>query len=272
MSRKAVVIFATNKYFVLGLRLISHWEHHYKSNNKIDFIFISDSDPRQYYNKKNIHYIPVSKDLSFLEIMILRWRYAAKVASFGIHDEILMVDADTSISNDFSDDAFSSNFTILKHPDNDNRDWILNHSFENNKRSSAYFKFTKNEVYYNAGLVTTSPSVMIELNDHISKWYRQNQAMGIATPWHDETYINKYAHVVRVPEKVLFGDSLFLNMSDKGGDVMITGHPSGSGVYVFDNARTIDDAYMSVLGQLSEIDINNHKWTISNEGKVEIVN
>jgi hypothetical protein len=271
MGRKAIVIFATNKYFVLGLRLISHWEHHYKSDNKIDFIFISDSDPKQYYDKKNIHYIPVGNDLSFLDIMILRWAYASKIASFGLHDEILMIDADTSINKDFSDENFSSNLTMVKHPDNDNRDWILNHSFENNKRSSAYFRFTKNEVYYNAGLLVASPKVMIDLNEHISKWYRQNIAMGISTPWHDETYINKYAHTVKIPEKILYQDTVFLTMSDKGGSSMITGHSSGSGVYVFDNARAIDNAYTKILEQLHAMDINNCKWIISDEGKIQIV-
>lgn len=269
-GRKAIIIFATNKYFILGLRLISHIQKHYKTENHLDYIFISDSDPKQYYDNKNIHHIPVSKDLSFMDIMILRWGYAAKVASWGIHDEIILIDADTSIKHDFTDSDFSSKFTTLLHPDNDDRDWMLNYTFEKNKKAAGYFKFADNEVYYNAAFLAASPSVSEDIYRKLLEWHRTDVRNDIQPPWHDETYINKYAHVYRIPEKIIDGKNSFLSLGDKGGKSLLTDLEHQSGVYVFDNARVINDVYRNALTSLTNLDIDS-KWDILDDGTVYLV-
>ena len=48
MSNIGIVIIATNAYFVLGVRFIKKFMHHYKGDNSITFYFFSDTDPKPY--------------------------------------------------------------------------------------------------------------------------------------------------------------------------------------------------------------------------------
>ena len=43
-----IVILATNAYFVLGIRFIKKFMHHYDGNKQITFYFFSDTDPKPY--------------------------------------------------------------------------------------------------------------------------------------------------------------------------------------------------------------------------------
>ena len=45
MSNIGIVILATNAYFVLGVRFIKKFIHHYKGDKQITFYFFSDTDP-----------------------------------------------------------------------------------------------------------------------------------------------------------------------------------------------------------------------------------
>jgi hypothetical protein len=45
MSKIGIVILATNAYFVLGVRFIKKFMHHYKGNSDVKFYFFSDEDP-----------------------------------------------------------------------------------------------------------------------------------------------------------------------------------------------------------------------------------
>ena len=52
-----IVILATNAYFVLGIRLIKKFIHHYKGDKQISFYFFSDTDPKPYLQDEvDVHF------------------------------------------------------------------------------------------------------------------------------------------------------------------------------------------------------------------------
>ena len=48
MSKIGIVILATNSYFVLGVRFIKKFMHHYKGESPVKFYFFSDEDPKPF--------------------------------------------------------------------------------------------------------------------------------------------------------------------------------------------------------------------------------
>ena len=58
MNKIAIIIIATNSYFILGLRFIKKFMHYYNGNSIIKFYFFSDHDPRNYFSSDiNLEYI-----------------------------------------------------------------------------------------------------------------------------------------------------------------------------------------------------------------------
>jgi len=43
-----IVLLATNAYFILGLRFVKKFFHHYKGDKKLVFYFFSDENPKPY--------------------------------------------------------------------------------------------------------------------------------------------------------------------------------------------------------------------------------
>jgi len=59
MSDIGIAIVATNSYFVLGIRFIKKFIHHYKGDKKIRFFFFSDTNPFEYIQDEvDVVYIP----------------------------------------------------------------------------------------------------------------------------------------------------------------------------------------------------------------------
>ena len=57
MNKIGIVILATNAYFVLGIRFIKKFIHHYKGESQIKFYFFSDKDPQPFLsNNINLEY------------------------------------------------------------------------------------------------------------------------------------------------------------------------------------------------------------------------
>jgi histo-blood group ABO system transferase len=268
MSKKAVVIAATNKYFALGLRLISHWNHHYKSDNKIDFIFISDRDPNEYSVANNIKHIAVTPSESFMEIAMYRWQVAIKLAESEEYDEIICVDADTTIGSDFTDENFSSEFTAMKHMYNDNYEHKMNNLIENNKRAASFFKFEDDGDHYHCGFVVATPEIFKDLGLKMNEWWQTDIANGVEARWHDESYFNKYVYTVRPLTKALDTKKLFMSLGDKAGVLFFKNSKLRAGAHNFDEGKRLQGPFQRFMKNLSRAKLVGKRWDISTNGTI----
>ena len=127
-----IVILATNAYFVLGLRFIKKFTHHYIGNSNIRFYFFSDREPFPYlndYDSSLVEYYNVSHG-SWIEGVGSKF-----INILSLHekdmDYFFYFDADTNIQKDFTENWFIGDLVGLEHFGNNG--WMLdNKGFERN--------------------------------------------------------------------------------------------------------------------------------------------
>lgn len=268
MSKKAIIVAATNKYFALGLRLISHWNHHYKSDNTVDFIFISDRDPNRYFVANNIKYVEVPPSESFMEIAMYRWELASKLAESAEYSEIICIDADTTISSNFTDEDFSSEFTAMKHMYNDNYEHKMNNLIENDERAASFFKFEDDGDHYHCGFVVATPEIFKDLGLKMNEWWQTDVANGVEARWHDESYFNKYLYTVRPITRALNTNRLFMSLGDKAGHMFFKGSTRRAGAHNFNEGKRLQGPFERFMKNLSKANLVDKRWDISANGTI----
>jgi len=215
MSKIGIVILATNAYFVLGVRFIKKFMHHYKGNSEIKFYFFSDEDPTsylkegtnvQFYFTKHNNWVD-GTNAKFLSILSLKDCDS---------DYLYYFDADTNVSRDFTEEWFIGDLVGGEHYGN--RGWLKGGvGFDKNPKSKAYVpRDTPLPCTYHYGaFFGGKKDRMMDFCKTLREWQMEDKKINYEPGVNDESYINAYFHYnppLTVPcEKFMF------DISDKGG-------------------------------------------------------
>lgn len=135
MSNIGIVILATNSYFVLGIRFIKKFMHHYKGDSNIKFYFFSDTDPKDYLSDGFNFEWYYNKHTSWMDGTNSKFKNIISLENCN-SDYLYYFDADTNVSKDFTEEWFLGDLVGGEHWGN--RHWLANgNGFDRNPQSKA---------------------------------------------------------------------------------------------------------------------------------------
>ena len=215
MPNIGIVILATNAYFVLGIRFIKKFVHHYKGDKQITFYFFSDTNPNPYL-KDNI-------DVQFFETYHNNWVEGTNDKFSNIlkldtckSDYLYYFDADTNISKDFVDEWFLGDLVGGEHYGN--RSWLKNGAgFDRNPESKAFVP--ENTLlpctYHYGAFFGGKKDLVINFCNTLREWQLEDKKIPYEPGCNDESYINAYFHFN--PPYTVPCEKFMFDISDKGG-------------------------------------------------------
>ena len=218
MEQKKIgmVILATNAYFALGVHFIKKFSHHYKGDAKITFYFFSDTDPKDY--------LPDGIDVEYINQVHDTWMNATNSKFINILsledrdvDYLIYVDADTSVSKDFTHDWFIGDTVGLEHFGNNG--WMKDiKGYDRNPASKAYVPLNTPlfQMYYHGCLFGGKKSNIMEACEILYNNQLEDKKIRYEPGVNDESYINQYYHY-NPPTLTVYLDKYMFNVSDKGG-------------------------------------------------------
>lgn len=216
MSKIGIVILATNSYFVLGVRFIKKFIHHYKGNSHIKFYFFSDRDPRPFLQDNiDVDYQKSFHD-SWVDATNDKFRNIISLGEKSECDYLYYFDADTNVSKDFTEEWFLGDLVGGEHYGN--RSWLANGSgFDRNAESKAYVPSDTKlpcTYYYGAFFGGRKEKVVIFCKT-LREWQIEDKKIPYEPGVNDESYINAYFHYN--PPYTVPSEKFAFDISDKGG-------------------------------------------------------
>jgi hypothetical protein len=215
MSNIGIVVIATNAYFVLGVRFIKKFIHHYKGDNNITFYFFSDTDPKPY--------LPDNIDVEFIQESHSNWQDGTNSKFKNIislenckSDYLYYFDADTSVSKNFDGDWFIGELVGGEHYGN--RSWLANcNGYDRNPASKAFVPFDTDLpcMYYYGAFFGGKKEKVIEFCKILREWQLEDKKIPYEPGVNDESYINAYFHYN--PPQVVTCENFKFDISHKGG-------------------------------------------------------
>lgn len=210
-----IVILATNAYFVLGLRFIKRFIHHYKGGDNISFFFFSDTNPKPY--------LPDNIDVKFFEQRHKNWVDGTNSKFKNMIllenedvDYLYYFDADTNVIKDFDGSWFIGDLVSGEHYGN--KSWLKDGAgFDRNPKAMSYVPRDSPLPYtyrYGAFFGGTKENV-IKMVKQLRDWQIADKSWGYEPPVNDESYINKYFHYNE--SKTIQCENFPFAVSDKGG-------------------------------------------------------
>jgi hypothetical protein len=258
MKEIGIVVLATGKYFVLGLRILHRINHFYTGNLKLVFHFFSENNPKDYLALDNIIYHKVN-NVAWNETMLQKLQVIQEAVETENHDYFLYVDADTNVYKKFDNTYLANDSFIAEHWMNEAPDI----HYEKNPLSSAYISPEKYpKFYYQANYFGGTKSNMLSLLKTSIKLFKKDLSNGTLARAEDESYINKYLSV-KPPSKSFDPTSKNFPfvIGDKGQDThRIWGKTIKE---MFDNQN-----YEQLLFQIKQLRNQNVLWNIQNHSIV----
>ncbi len=215
MPNIGIVILATNAYFVLGIRFIKKFIHHYKGNSHITFYFFSDTDTKSYVSD-NI-------DIEFFKVYHSNWVEGTNDKFKNIislseckSDYLYYFDADTNISRDFTEDWFLGDLVGGEHYGN--RTWLKDGAgFDRNPQSKAYVPLDSQlpYTYHYGAFFGGKKERVLNFCSTLREWQIEDKKIPYEPGCNDESYINTYFHFN--PPYTVPCEKFMFDISDKGG-------------------------------------------------------
>lgn len=209
-----IVILATNRYFLLGLRFIHKWRKYYKGNENITFHLFTDINPCDYIDMKDVVY-HYSTNKTWVEGANSKFHNILKLRDTK-EDYLYFFDADTNIVKDFTEEWFLGDLVGGQHFGD--QDWMKEiKSYDRYTESSCYIpNDTKYpQMYYYGAFFGGLRKEMIKLCEQIYKRQQENKNIGHEPPVNDESYLNREYHY-NPPSKVVLCPDFDFVISDKG--------------------------------------------------------
>jgi hypothetical protein len=211
-----VVIIATNAYFVLGVRFIKKFLHHYKGEESVTFYFFSDTDPKDY--------LPEHVDVVFIPEHHNNWQDGTNSKFKNMlsletckSDYLFYFDADTNVGQDFTAEWFLGELVGGEHYGNSSflKDGV---GLDRHPASRAYVPVTSKlpYTYYYGAFFGGRKHKVMQFCSVLRHNQIVDQSVGYEPPVNDESYINQYFHFSPPDKTVACPDFKFL-VSDKGG-------------------------------------------------------
>ena len=194
----AIIIIATNSYFLLGMRFLKQWLH-YNTDNKYKFYVFTDKNileyiPEKYHNK--VEYIHTehkswedSTNSKFQGIIDLYPKIKDNTES------IYYFDADTSISEKFNSKWFDLGDLVSGQHYNDLYEGPK--VFDRNPESKAYISedTDRPQMYYYGAFFGGKLDNVVEMCNKLLEWQDEDKKINYEPIWNDESYLNKYFHI-----------------------------------------------------------------------------
>jgi hypothetical protein len=214
-----IVILATNAYFVLGIRFIKKFMHHYKGDNNITFYFFSDTDPMPYVqNGVDIKYFHVTNK-NWVDGTNLKYESIMKTVEVLKSDYLFYFDADTNIGTNFTEEWFLGDLVGGQHYQDrfahkENKD----KPFDRNPNSKAYVPLDTQlpEMYFYGAFFGGTSASMISFCELMYFYQQEDKKIGYEPVWNDESYLNREFHF-NPPTKIVYSTEFKFLVSDKGG-------------------------------------------------------
>lgn len=218
MNTIGIVIIATNAYFVLGVRFMKKFMHHYKGDKRIKFYFFSNESPKEY--------IPDSIDVHYAEQVHHNWVEGTNSKFKNIlsikdvlieTDYVYYFDADTNISKDFTDDWFLGDLVGGEHYGN--RGFLKGCvGYDKNPISRAYVPQDTPLpcTYYYGAFFGGKTNRVLEFCQTLYDNQIEDGKIPYEPGTNDESYINQYFHY-NPPSYVVPTEKFMFDISDKGG-------------------------------------------------------
>jgi hypothetical protein len=215
MSKVGIVILATNSYFVLGVRFIKKFMHHYKGKSPVKFYFFSDEDPKPFLqNNIDVEYHEV-KHTSWVDATNDKFRSIIGLADCD-SDYLYYFDADTSVSRDFTEEWFLGDLVGGEHYGN--RSWLKDGAgFDKNPISKAYVPADTNLscTYHYGAFFGGKKNIVIDFCKTLREWQIEDKKIPYEPGVNDESYINAYFHYN--PPMTVPCEKFGFDISHKGG-------------------------------------------------------
>jgi hypothetical protein len=215
MSKIGIVILATNSYFVLGVRFIKKFMHHYKGESEIKFYFFSDEDPAAYISDDiKVEYHP-AHHTSWVDATNDKFRNIVDLADCD-SDYLYYFDADTSVSNDFTADWFLGDLVGGEHYGN--RGWLANGAgFDRFEKSKAYVPLDSKlpYTYHYGAFFGGKKDRVVDFCKTLREWQIEDKKIPYEPGVNDESYINAYFHFN--PPMTVPCEKFAFEISHKGG-------------------------------------------------------
>lgn len=215
MHRIGIVLLATNAYFVLGVRFIKKFMHHYKGDCEIKFYFFSDEDPAPYLQENTNVEFHFTKHNNWVDGTNSKFSSIISLENCD-SDYLYYFDADTNISRNFTEQWFLGDLVGGEHYGN--KSWLKNGAgFDKNPNSQAYvpndtpFECT----YYYGAFFGGLKDIVINFCKVLREWQLLDKKIPYEPVWNDESYINAYFHYH--PPSIVFCKNFMFDVSDKGG-------------------------------------------------------
>ncbi len=216
MSKIGIAIVATNAYFVLGLRFIRKFMHHYKGESDVRFFFFSNIDPAPYLKSNEDVVFINNTHSSWVDATNSKFKNIIELENTDC-DYLYYFDADTNITKDFTSDWFLGDLVGGEHFGN--RGWLKNGAgYDKNPKSKAYVdpKSTLPKMYYYGAFFGGRKDKMISFCKTLREWQLEDKKIPYEPGVNDESYINAYFHY-NPPTKAVPTEEFAFDISDKGG-------------------------------------------------------
>jgi hypothetical protein len=211
-----IVVIATNSYFILGLRFVKKFLHHYSGDYKIRFYFFSDEDPTRYLASGADVVFKQTSHSSWVDATNSKFSNIISLESEQL-DYLYYFDADTNVNKGFTEEWFLGDLVGGEHYGN--RGWMKDRKgFDRNPASKAYVPEDTQlpQMYYYGAFFGGLKDLVIGF----CKTLRSNQLEDKKIPYepgvNDESYINQYFHF-NPPTLAVPSDKFEFAISDKGG-------------------------------------------------------
>lgn len=212
-----IVILATNSYFVLGIRFIKKFIHHYKGEHDITFYFFSDTDPKEA--------LPDCVDVKYNYLRNETWTDGTNLKFKSIislekdlkSNYLFYFDADTNVSTPFTEEWFIGDMVGGQHFGDQNFMKEVK-GYDRNPQSQAYVPFDTElpQMYFYGAFFGGKSDKMIEFCKVLKNYQDIDKLIPYEPGVNDESYINKEFHY-NPPSKVVANENFMFGISDKGG-------------------------------------------------------
>ena len=215
MPKIGIVILATNAYFVLGVRFIKKFMHHYKGDESIKFFFFSDEDPHPYLpDNIDVEYHP-ARHTNWVDATNDKFKSIIELASSDA-DYLYYFDADTSVSRDFTAEWFLGDMVGGEHYGN--KSWLKNGAgFDRFEKSKAYVPLDSPlpYTYHYGAFFGGKKDKVVDFCKTLREWQIEDKKIPYEPGVNDESYINAYFHFN--PPTTVPCEKFVFDISDKGG-------------------------------------------------------
>jgi hypothetical protein len=213
--RIGIVIIATNSYFVLGIRFMRKFMHHYKGKADIQFHFFSDTDPEDYLPQHfPVTFYPTKHD-NWVDGTNSKFRNILSILE--MDDYLFYFDADTNVDKDFTEEWFVADMVGGEHYGN--RGWMKDKkAYDRNPRSKAFVPENTRlpQTYYYGAFFGGSYNKLMEFCKTMVYYQDMDKKINYEPSVNDESYINREFHF-HPPSKVIPCEDFVFLVSDKGG-------------------------------------------------------